>query len=93
VENSQIKLDSCPSINPVYVFRWEESQQSYMLMYPEGLIKLNGPAGHIMNLIDGKRTVEGIIAELKQQFEAAEELTDDVHAFMERAHEQGWIKL
>ncbi|WP_205631260.1 pyrroloquinoline quinone biosynthesis peptide chaperone PqqD [Candidatus Terasakiella magnetica] len=93
MENSPIRLNDSPAINPVYVFRWEESQQAHMLLYPEGLIKLNGPAGHIMNLIDGKRTVEDIVQALKDQFDAGDELGDDVYAFMETALDKGWIKV
>ncbi|MDV7339324.1 pyrroloquinoline quinone biosynthesis peptide chaperone PqqD [Terasakiella sp. A23] len=93
IENSPINLDSTPTINPVYVFRWEESQKAHMLMYPEGLIKLNGPAGFIMEMIDGKRNVEQIITDLKEKFEASDELSDDVYAFMEVALEKGWIRV
>jgi len=93
IENSPISLESTPMINPVYVFRWEESQNAHMLMYPEGLIKLNGPAGFIMEMIDGTRNVEQIITDLKEKFETADELSDDVYAFMEVALEKGWIKV
>ena len=93
MNNSQISLNDQPAINPVYVFRWEESQQAHMLLYPEGLIKLNGPAGYIMNLIDGERSVEDIVLELKKQFEAGDELADDVYAFMETALDKGWIRI
>ncbi|WP_135078885.1 pyrroloquinoline quinone biosynthesis peptide chaperone PqqD [Terasakiella sp. SH-1] len=93
MQNSPINLSDCPAINPVYIFRWEESQQAHMLLYPEGLIKLNGPAGYIMNLVDGKRTVEEIVLRLKEQFNASDELADDVFAFMETALDKGWIKV
>ncbi len=93
MKNSPIGLNDTPSINPVYVFRWEESQNAHMLMYPEGLIKLNGPAGFIMEMIDGERNVEDIIITLKDKFAASDELSDDVCAFMEVALDKGWIKV
>lgn len=39
-----------------------------MLLYPEGMIKLNESAGLIGGLVDGQRSVAAIIAELQQQF-------------------------
>ena len=93
MQNTIIKGNDVPSINPTYVFRWEETQNAYMLMYPEGLIKLNGPAGYIMKEIDGKQNVEEIILNLQKQFDASDQIVDDIYAFMETAIEQGWIKL
>jgi len=26
-------------INPLYLFRWEEPQQSHVLLYPEGIVE------------------------------------------------------
>lgn len=34
-----------PKLEILFRFQWEEAQQAYVLLYPEGMVKLNGPAG------------------------------------------------
>ena len=46
--------DACPRLAPHYMFRWEDSQDAYILLYPEGLIKLNLSAGEILKRCDGQ---------------------------------------
>ncbi len=87
-----INPTSCPEINPVYVFRWEEQEQAYLLLYPEGIVKLNNSAGHILKHCDGQRTIEDVVGELEREFDQ-KGLDEDVIKFMEVANDKGWIKL
>jgi len=64
-----------------------------VLLYPEGMIKLNESAALIGGLIDGQRDVAAIINELDQQFPGVPELGDDIEQFMEVARAQHWIEL
>ena len=41
-----------------------------MLLYPEGMVKLNGSAGAILTRCDGVRTVADIVADLERTFDA-----------------------
>jgi len=36
-------------------FQWEEAQQSHVILFPEGMVKLNGSAGEVLSLVDGKK--------------------------------------
>ena len=54
MENKKIKL------NPNFQFQWEEKQNCYALLYPEGMVQLNQSAGEILNLCDGEKGVEEI---------------------------------
>ena len=85
------KSETIPQVAPTKRFQWEEAQNCWVILYPEGMIKLNNSSAEIMKRIDGKRTVAEIIADLKQAFPGAE-LDNDVYAFMEVAHEQQWIR-
>ncbi len=76
---------------PGFRFQWEEAQQAYVLLYPEGMVSLNPSASEILKLCDGSRTVQGIVEALQQQFPDAD-LAADVHEFLEIAHEKGWIR-
>lgn len=76
-----------------YRFQYEPAQKGHVLLYPEGMIKLNESASAIGGLIDGSRNVAAIIAELDKQFPGVPELGDDIEQFMEVARAQHWIEL
>ena len=82
-----------PSWRPGYRFQYEPAQKGHVLLYPEGMIKLNETAALIGGLIDGERDVAAIIAELDTQFPGVPELGDDIEQFMEVARAQHWIEL
>nr|NIO38873.1 pyrroloquinoline quinone biosynthesis peptide chaperone PqqD [Burkholderiales bacterium] len=72
-------------------FQFEPAQNSYVLLYPEGLIRLEGSAGEIMKRIDGSKTVLQIIADLEATFPGVD-LRQDVIDFLEHAYAKGWIQ-
>ena len=76
-----------------YRFQFEPAQNAHVLLYPEGMIKLNESASAIGGLIDGQRNVAGIIEALDLQFPGFPELGDDVEQFMEVARAEHWIEL
>lgn len=83
-------------INPLYLFRWEETQQSHILLYPEGVIKLNETAGEILKRCTGEKSVGGIVDELKVIYTDPESnagLEESLLEFLKVAREKGWIRL
>lgn len=80
-----------PRVVAHYRLQWEEVQKAWVLLYPEGMVRLNGSAGEIMQRLDGEKTVQAVIDELESQFEASG-LTADVLDFLAIAQRQGWIK-
>lgn len=80
-----------PIIRPHFRFQWEEAQQAYVLLYPEGMVKLNGGAGEILACCDGQATVADIIHQLDTKFPDADGLSNDVQEFLGVAHEQQWL--
>lgn len=86
--------DERPRLSPQFVFRWEASQDAYILLYPEGLIKLNPAAGEILKRCDGMRTAEAIVADLDQAFPGQPEaIARDTQAFLVAAYNKGWLRL
>ena len=81
-----------PAIAPGMRLQWEPAQAAHVLLYPEGMVQLNGSAGAILARCDGVRTVAEIVADLEQTFGAAG-LTADVTAFVELALERRWLEL
>ena len=82
-----------PTWRPGYRFQYEPAQKGHVLLYPEGMIKLNDSAALIGGLIDGERSVATIIVELDKQFPGVPELGDDIEQFMEVARAEHWIEL
>jgi len=82
-----------PSWRPGYRFQFEPAQNGHVLLYPEGMIKLNESASEIGKLIDGERDVAAIIAKLDEQYPGVPDLGDDIEQFMEVAREQHWLTL
>ena len=70
--------------------QWEEAQQKYVILYPEGMVELNQSSAEILKLCDGVRNLAKIVSELEQKFATAG-LTNDVIAFLEVATQNGWI--
>lgn len=87
-----LDLQVCPRVAKMFKLQWEEVQQCWVLLYPEGMVKLNGSAGEIMSRIDGNTSVQGLISALEQQFETTG-LQDDVLDFLAIAKRQGWVTL
>ncbi len=73
-----------------YKLKWETTQNAYVLLYPEGLIKLTGSAGEILKRIDGKSSAPDIINALEASYPGVD-LKQDVIDFLEHAHNKGWI--
>ena len=84
-------MNDIPEIAPTFRFQWEEAQDCYVILYPEGMVKLSGSAGEIMKRVDGSNNTDAIIADLKRAFPGVE-LEDDVRNFLENARNNGWIR-
>ncbi len=80
-----------PTLNRMFRFQWEKAQDCFVLLFPEGMVKLNGGAGEIMQLIDGQKNVQQITTELNRKFPDAGDLTADVNEFITTAIEKKWL--
>jgi pyrroloquinoline quinone biosynthesis protein D len=81
-----------PAIGRGMRLQWEPAQNAHVLLYPEGMIKLNGSAGEIMKRCDGRRTIADITADLERTF-AAPDLSKDVAAFVSMAVDKQWLEI
>ena len=80
-----------PLLRSLYRLQWEEAQQAWVLLYPEGMVRLNVPAAEILKRCNGKTEVAGLIGDLERSFGAAH-LSDDVYEFLTEAARRGWIE-
>ena len=79
-----------PRVGHGFRLQWEAAQDCHVLLYPEGMVKLNGSAGQIMQRCDGQRSVAAIVAELEAAF-SAQGLEADVLAFVQMAADKRWL--
>lgn len=87
---SELSTATRPRIGAGFRLQWEAVQNAHVLLYPEGMVKLNGSAGEIMKRCDGQATVGEIVTDLERAF-AAQGLERDVLAFVEMAGQQRWL--
>jgi len=73
-----INASQTPLFRRGFRLQWEEA-------------RLNGSAAEILLLVDGKRTLGDIIAELNARFPGVPDLGADVTDFFGKAYEQKWI--
>ena len=83
---------SRPTVARGFRLQWEAAQNAHVLLYPEGMIKLNTSAGEILKRCDGATTVADITADLERAFAAAN-LSEDVIRFINIAVEKRWLKI
>jgi pyrroloquinoline quinone biosynthesis protein D len=79
------------ALAPGFRFQWENAQQAYVLLYPEGMVTLSPSAAEILRRCDGNSDADAIIADLKRQFPGVD-LGADVRELLETALERGWIR-
>jgi pyrroloquinoline quinone biosynthesis protein D len=77
-------------INPLFRLQWEETQQGYVLLYPEGMVQLGASSGEILKSIDGEKSVQAIADDLSARFDDPE-VAGDVIEFIDVAAKQGWL--
>ena len=86
-----INKTDTPEVAPTFRVQWEEVQDCYVVLYPEGMVKLSKSAGEIMKRVDGQTTIESIIKDLETAF-SENNLESDVLKFLEVAYETGWVR-
>jgi pyrroloquinoline quinone biosynthesis protein D len=83
--------DTRPAIGPGFRLQWEPVQNAHVLLYPEGMVKLNQSAGEILKRCDGERNVTQIVQDLEATFSTSG-LERDVLAFLDIAQQQRWVR-
>lgn len=85
-----LQPDLLISFSPMHRLQWEEAQQKFVILYPEGMVELNQSSAEILKLCDGTRTFSQFVADLETLFQTTG-LENDVLAFLEIALKNGWI--
>ncbi len=79
-----VPLDtSCPRL--AAGCRWGSHGEEPVILYPEGMIRLQATGRSILELCDGKRSVQEIVSSLALRFTKADadKIRSDVQVFLE----------
>ena len=87
-----VKIEDIYKIAAHHRFQWEKAQNCYVILFPEGMVKLNGGAGEVLNLVDGKSSVAKITEALVKKFPDADGIDKDIIGMIELALEKAWIE-
>ena len=79
-----------PKLSRLFRLQWEPAQDAYVLLYPEGMVKLNQSAAEILKRCDGSSAVAAIVADLEHTFEVGD-LGEEVQDFLKEAYGRGWL--
>ena len=65
--------------------RWGSQGEERVVLFPEGMIRVRGTGQNILELCDGQRTVQEIVAALSETFSSADpvKIREDVASFLE----------
>jgi pyrroloquinoline quinone biosynthesis protein D len=85
-----VEATAKPAITKGYRLQFEPAQNTHVLLYPEGMVKLNSSASEILRRCDGQRTVNDIVEDLERTYNTTG-LSNDVNSFVSWAVEQKWL--
>ena len=89
---NKLSESSVPKFLPTFRLQWEEAQKCYVVLYPEGMVKLNQSAGEIMKRCDGKASLGDIVSDLATAFDCDRELMlRECSSFITHAMQRGWL--
>ncbi|MBT5165896.1 MAG: pyrroloquinoline quinone biosynthesis peptide chaperone PqqD [Nitrosomonadales bacterium] len=87
-----VKIEDIYKIAAHHRFQWEKAQDCYVILFPEGMVKLNGGAGEVLNLVNGESNVELITNTLIKKFPDAPDIAKDIVGMIELALDKAWIE-
>jgi pyrroloquinoline quinone biosynthesis protein D len=89
---STVNERAVPAVGRGFRLQWEPAQEAHVLLYPEGMVKLNDSAAAIMSRCDGVRTVADIVTDIERTY-GVTGLAGDVGTFVGMARDNGWLEL
>jgi pyrroloquinoline quinone biosynthesis protein D len=70
--------------------QYDDVREEHFLLIPEGAVRLNATAVHVLELCDGERSVEEIAAALSARYSGAD-VTDDVRELLGGMRNHGLV--
>ena len=88
--SESIGLPDRPKLSRRFRLQFEEAQNRWVLLYPEGMVQLNDSAAEILKRCDGERSLSDVVQELETSF-SVQNLRPQVTSLLEEGQRRGWI--
>ena len=70
--------------------RYDDVREEHVLLVPEGAVRLNPTAAEVLELCDGRRSLDDIAGALSARYEGAD-VGDDVRDLIDAMAQQGLV--
>ncbi|MDQ3058045.1 MAG: pyrroloquinoline quinone biosynthesis peptide chaperone PqqD [Pseudomonadota bacterium] len=85
-----VELPAHPRLSRLYRLQYEPVQTAWVLLYPEGMVKLSDSTAEILRRCSGQLSVDAIVAELEALFNV-QGIGPQVHDLLQEGVRRGWI--
>ena len=79
-----------PKLSRGYRMQYEQVQSAWVLLYPEGMVKLNDSSAEILRRCNGERSIEAMVADLQILFNV-KGIAPQVRELLQEGMRRGWI--
>ena len=83
-------LPAFPKLSRLYRMQYEQVQSAWVLLYPEGMVKLNDSSAEILRRCNGERSIDAMVADLEILFNA-KGIAPQVRELLHEGMRRGWI--
>lgn len=83
-------LPAFPKLSRGYRMQYEQVQSAWVLLYPEGMVKLNDSSAEILRRCNGERSIEAMVADLQILFNV-KGIAPQVRELLQEGMRRGWI--
>jgi pyrroloquinoline quinone biosynthesis protein D len=70
--------------------QYDDVREEHQLLIPEGVVRLNATAAEVLELCDGERSLDDIVAALAARYDGAD-LGDDVRGLVQAMADKGLV--
>ena len=82
-------LPTFPKLSRGYRMQYEQVQSAWVLLYPEGMVKLNDSSAEILRRCNGERSIEAMVADLQILFNV-KGIAPQVRELLQEGMRRGW---
>ena len=83
-------LPTFPKLSRGYRMQYEQVQSAWVLLYPEGMVKLNDSSAEILRRCNGERSIDAMVADLEILFNT-KGIAPQVRELLQEGMRRGWI--
>ena len=70
--------------------QYDDVRDEHLLLVPEGAVRLNETAAHVLELCDGERSLDDIAGALSARYQGAD-VSDDVRELIDAMAQRGFV--